>query len=164
MRKFITFLLILIISVAVAEEPYVLESECVTIKAIEDVELDMEPELEVEVPIEEEIEEMEVPLEEEEPPTPRDNHYVELVVIKDPTYIGDTVILALILVDYAPGHIEYINWEWTEDQENWYEVPDEHNQKYEFVVTEENLHYAYRGVVAYRYESDEDGTSNADPI
>lgn len=163
MRKFIAFLLILIISVAIAEEPYVLESECVTIKPIEDVELDTEPELEVEVPIEEEIEEMEVPLE-EEPPTPRDNHYVELVVIKDPTYIGDTVILALILVDYAPGHIEYINWEWTEDQENWYEVPDEHNQKYEFVVTEENLHYAYRGVVAYRYESDEDGTYNVDPI
>ena len=128
-KLLICLLIISLIGCAIAEEPINVESEMVVIK-----------------PIEEPIVEEEKPFE-----LPDDNHWVELDVIKDPHYIGDNAILELKLINYAPGEILKVEWEWTLDEETWYTIPDANELIYDFIVTEENVLYIYHGVVTYKY-------------
>jgi len=106
---------------------------------------------EVEESMEEELIE-EVLTEEEVKKQIDDGHYVELILKQHPQALGDVVIFEAILHNYAPGHIVDIIWEYSEDDEHWHEIEDEHELTYEFIVTRENMLYWYRVTVIYQYD------------
>ena len=114
------------------------------------------PEDVVEDEVEESVEEEElieeVLTEEEVKKQIDDGHYVELILKQHPQALGDIVIFEAILHNYAPGHIVDIIWEYSEDNEHWNEIEDEHELTYEFIVTRENMLYWYRVTVVYKYD------------
>ena len=144
----------------IVEEPIVEEEvtdvvEEVEEESTEDV-IEETPEDVVEDEVEESVEEEElieeVLTEEEVKKQIDDGHYVELILKQHPQALGDVVIFEAILHNYAPGHIVDIIWEYSEDNEHWNEIEDEHELTYEFIVTRENMLYWYRVTVVYQYD------------
>ena len=150
----------LIIEEETAPEP-IIEEEVTDVveeaeeEITEDV-IEETPEDVVEDEVEESVEEEElieeVLTEEEVKKQIDDGHYVELILKQHPNALGDVVIFEAILHNYAPGHIVDIIWEYSEDDEHWHEIEDEHELTYEFIVTRENMLYWYRVTVVYKYD------------
>lgn len=85
---------------------------------------------------------------------PEDNHHLEIEITKHPEFLGDTVTFELFLIDYAPGEIVDIEWQYSEDNETWFTIEGEHELTYTCVVDRTNYKYWWRGIVTYRYDSD----------
>ena len=132
----------------VVEEAEEENTEDVIEETLDDV---VEDEVEESVENEEELIE-EVLTEEEVKKQIDDGHYIELILKQHPNALGDVVIFEAILHNYAPGHIVDIIWEYSEDDEHWHEIEDEHELTYEFIVTRENMLYWYRVTVVYKYD------------
>lgn len=78
-----------------------------------------------------------------------DSRRIELVILKHPEFIGDEAIIEAVLIDYPPGDIALVEWEYSEDNEEWFKIEDANELIYKFIVTRENLHYWYRVIVTY---------------
>ena len=78
-----------------------------------------------------------------------DSRRIELNILKHPEFIGDEAIIEAVLIDYPPGRIVLIEWEYSEDNEEWFKIEGANELIYKFIVTQENLHYWYRVVVTY---------------
>lgn len=69
---------------------------------------------------------------------------VFLQFLKEPSYLGEEVTLVAILMDFRPMDIYTFIWEYSEDGETWYLIPNENEQTYTFTLDETNVHYSWR--------------------
>ena len=82
-----------------------------------------------------------------------DNRRIELTIVKYPTFFGDEVILEATLVDYPPGEVTLIEWQYSEDNLEWNTIEDENELTYKFIYTRENMYYWYRVTITYMTDS-----------
>lgn len=66
---------------------------------------------------------------------------------KEPQYLGDEMILVAILVDFQPEDRYMIYWQYSEDDENWIDIENEHQQTITIIMNAVNCHYWWRVVV-----------------
>lgn len=117
---------------------------------IEDEIMPEEPSIEEEIltedelPIEEEIEE-EIDIEEL-----YGDRRIEIKFLKTPKFIGDNVIMTFELINYPPGRIEAIQWQWSEDNINWFTIEGATGEIYEFIVDRSNYTNWWRVEIHYK--------------
>ena len=80
------------------------------------------------------------------------NHHIEMKIIQSARRLGDEVILGFDLIDYPPGEIIDIEWQYSEDNFNWISIEDANEETYNFIITKENYRYWYRVTVAFHYK------------
>ena len=79
------------------------------------------------------------------------NHHIEIKVIQHAHALGDEVILGFDLIDYPPGEITYIEWQYSENSLEWFPIEDENDETLKFIVTKENYRLWYRVMIEYHY-------------
>lgn len=79
------------------------------------------------------------------------NHHIEIEIIQTAYTFGDEVILGFKLVDYPPGHIEYIEWQFSVDNIEWFPIDGENDETLKFIVTEDNYKLWYRVMVSFHF-------------
>ena len=74
---------------------------------------------------------------------------VYIIIDKEPAYLGDTITLYAILVDFLPEDEVSFNWQYALEKDNteWTLIEDAYEQSYTFVLDETNMDYWYRVVV-----------------
>lgn len=80
------------------------------------------------------------------------NHHIEIKIIQHAHVLGDEVIFGFDLIDYPPGEITYIEWQYSEDNIEWFPIENENSEILKFIVTKENYKYWYRVMVSYHYD------------
>lgn len=80
------------------------------------------------------------------------NHHIEIKIIQHAHVLGDEVIFGFDLIDYPPGEITYIEWQYSEDNIEWFPIENENDEILKFIVTKENCKYWYRVMVSYHYD------------
>lgn len=80
------------------------------------------------------------------------NHHIEIKIIQHAHALGDEVILGFDLIDYPPGEITYIEWQYSEDNIEWFPIEDEHEEILKFIVTKDNYKLWYRVMVSYHFD------------
>ena len=107
---------------------------------------------------EEEVEEQEEIVEEQEEEKSIDELFPDrklvIEITKKPEYLGDTVIFTLKLVNYPEGELLNVEWQYSEDNENWQVISEANELSYEFIVTRENCKYWYRGAITYKIKEE----------
>ena len=72
---------------------------------------------------------------------------------KRPQFIGDTVSLVAILINFKETDKITFYWQYTTDlSADWNYIQDEHEQTYTFILDDINLHYWYRVIVKWEDE------------
>lgn len=78
---------------------------------------------------------------------------VFLDINKRPQFIGDTVSLVAILINFKETDKITFYWQYTTDlSADWNYIQDEHEQTYTFILDDINLHYWYRVIVKWEGE------------
>jgi hypothetical protein len=101
--------------------------------------------------IEPEIEELK-PIEEISIDELYPNHHIEIRIIQHPQILGDEVILGFELIDYPPGYITAIEWQYSEDNIEWFPIEGETAETFKFIVTKDNYKLWYRVMVSYHFD------------
>lgn len=79
------------------------------------------------------------------------NHHIEIKIIQHAHYLGDEVIFGFDLIDYPPGEITYIEWQYSSDNIEWFPIEGENQETLRFIVTEDNYQLWYRVMVNFHY-------------
>ena len=82
------------------------------------------------------------------------NHRIEIKFIQIATHFGEEAIIAFELIDYPPGEITEIEWQYSPDNVQWFPIEGAHSQTYSFIVTKENYEYWFRVKVSFHYNLD----------
>ena len=78
---------------------------------------------------------------------------VFLDINKRPQFMGDTVSLVAILINFKDTDKITFYWQYTTDlSADWNDIQDEHAQTYTFILNDINLHYWYRVIVKWEGE------------
>ena len=70
----------------------------------------------------------------------------------NPVYIGDTVTLTAILVNFKDDDVIRFYWQYAMNLPDWLFIDGENEQTYTFILTEENYNYWYRVLVGLEVE------------
>ena len=70
----------------------------------------------------------------------------------NPVYIGDTVTLTAILVNFKDDDVIRFYWQYAMNLPDWLFIDGENEQTYTFTLTEENYNYWYRVLVGLEVE------------
>lgn len=80
------------------------------------------------------------------------NHHIEIRIIQHPQVLGDEVILGFELIDYPPGYITAIEWQYSEDNIEWFPIEGETAETFKFIITKDNYKLWYRVMVSYHFD------------
>lgn len=73
---------------------------------------------------------------------------VHLIIDKKPKYLGDTMILRAILIDFKPTDIITFHWQYSKDETfDWIDIEGANESTYTLILDETNMYYWYRVVV-----------------
>ena len=81
---------------------------------------------------------------------------LKLSIERHPEFFGDYAIFKLTLIDYPPGEIIKVEWEYSVDNIEWFPVlepdidDDNDETTYKFIVTKDNYMFWFRAKLHYQ--------------